>query len=259
MRHVAGNGVSKLTNAMTNDKKDTIFSRPLGEIAGFSFDESVAAVFPDMIQRSVPGYNTVIAISGVLAEQFSQQGSRIYDLGCSLGATTLAMAQGLPQDHCEIIAVDNSRAMLDRARQVIDQQALPVPVQLRCEDLCAIEISTASVVALNFTLQFVDVAQRLALLKRIHAGMHPGGVLILSEKIRFADAALNTLFIDLYHDFKRTQGYSDLEISQKRTALENVLIPETLEDHRARLNEAGFTRVAVWFQCFNFASLVAFK
>lgn len=259
MRRVAGSGVSKLTSAMTDDKKDTIFAQPLGEIAGFSFDESVAAAFPDMIQRSVPGYSTVIAISGVLAEQFSQQGSRIYDLGCSLGATTLAMAQRLPQDRCEIIAVDNSRAMLDCAQQLLDQQALSVAVELRCEDICTTEVSNASLVALNFTLQFVDVAQRPSLLKRIYDGMCPGAVLILSEKICFADPALNTLFIDLYHDFKRTQGYSDLEISQKRTALENVLIPETLEDHCARLNEAGFTRVAVWFQCFNFASLIAFK
>lgn len=244
---------------MTGDKKDTLFAQPLGEIAGFSFDESVAAVFPDMIQRSVPGYSTVIAISGVLAEQFSQQGSHIYDLGCSLGATTLAMAQCLPRDYCEIIAVDNSQAMLDRLRQTLDQQTLPVAVRLHCEDICATELTNASVAALNFTLQFIDVAQRLDLLKRIYAGMRAGAVLILSEKICFADPALNTLFIDLYHDFKRTQGYSDLEISQKRTALEDVLIPETLEDHRARLGEAGFTRVAVWFQCFNFASLVAFK
>ncbi len=244
---------------MADNKKDTIFAHPLGEIAGFTFDESVAAVFPDMIQRSVPGYSTVVAISGVLAERFSQPATCIYDLGCSLGATTLAMARRLPRGHCEIVAVDNSPAMLDRLRQILDQQSLPVAVHLRCEDIATTEISGASVVALNFTLQFVDVAQRLQLLKRIYAGMRPGAVLILSEKIRFADPALNTLFIDLYHDFKRTQGYSDLEISQKRSALENVLLPETLNDHRARLKQAGFTRVAVWFQCFNFSSLVAFK
>lgn len=259
MRHVAGNGANSVTSAMADDKKDTIFAQPLGEIAGFRFDESVAAVFPDMIQRSVPGYSTVIAISGVLAEQFSQPGTNIYDFGCSLGATTLAMAQNLAPNHCDIIAVDNSRAMLDRLRQTLDQQTLPVPVQLRCEDICETEVSNASIAALNFTLQFVDLSQRLDLLQRIHAGMRPGAVLILSEKICFAEPALNKMFTDLYHDFKRTQGYSDLEISQKRTALENVLVPETLEQHRARLNDAGFTRVAVWFQCFNFISLVAFK
>ncbi len=244
---------------MVDKKKDTIFAQPLGEIAGFQFDESVAAVFPDMIQRSVPGYSTVIAISGVLAEKFSQPNTTIYDLGCSLGATTFAMAQRLPQNGCDIVAVDNSQAMLDRLQHVLDQQPPPVPVLLRYEDICSTDITNASVVALNYTVQFVDVAQRLQLLKRIHAGMRPGAVLILSEKICFADQALNDTFIDLYHDFKRTQGYSDLEISQKRTALENVLLPETLEQHRTRLEAAGFSRTAVWFQCFNFASLVAFK
>ena len=244
---------------MADSKKDTVFAQPLGEIAGFRFDDSVAAVFPDMIRRSVPGYSTVIAISGVLAEKFSQPNTTIYDLGCSLGATTFAMAQRLPHNGCDIVAVDNSRAMLDRLQKMLDQQPPSVPIQLRCEDICSTDITNASVIALNFTLQFVDVAQRLQLLKRIYAGMRSGGVLILSEKICFADPTLNETFIDLYHDFKRTQGYSELEISQKRTALENVLLPETLEQHRARLTEAGFSRTAVWFQCFNFASLVAFK
>ena len=244
---------------MVENKKDTIFAQPLGEIAGFSFDDSVAAVFADMIQRSVPGYSTVITISGVLAEKFSQPNTTIYDLGCSLGATTFAMAQRLSQSGCVMVAVDNSQAMLNRLQQVLDEQPPPVPVQLRCEDICSTDVSNASVVALNYTLQFVDVAQRLHLLKRIHAGMRAGAVLILSEKIRFIDATLNETFIDLYHDFKRTQGYSELEISQKRTALENVLLPETLEQHRARLAEAGFSRTAVWFQCFNFVSMVAFK
>lgn len=244
---------------MANSKKDTLFAQPLGEIAGFRFDESVAEVFADMIQRSVPGYSTVVAISAVLAEKFSQPKTRVYDLGCSLGATTVAIAQRLPPRHCTIIAVDNSQAMLDRLRKILHRQSLPVEVQLRCEDICATDISNASIVALNFTLQFVDQSQRLELLTRIRAGMRPGGVLILSEKICFADPAVNTMFTGLYHDFKRSQGYSDLEISQKRTALENVLVPETLADHCARLTEAGFARTAVWFQCFNFASLVAFK
>ena len=117
----------------------------------------------------------------------------------------------------------------------------------------------ASVVVFNFTLQFIPPAQRDALLARIGSAMRPGGVLVLSEKIRFEDEHLQALNTDLHHAFKRANGYSDLEISQKRSALENVLVPETIATHQQRLRNAGFTSVDVWFQCFNFASLVAIK
>ena len=91
------------------------------------------------------------------------------------------------------------------------------------------------------------------------SGLVDQGVLILSEKIQFSDERSEQLFVDLHHDFKRGNGYSDLEISQKRDALEHVLIPETIEAHRERLLAAGFSRVETWFQCFNFVSLVAFR
>ena len=132
-------------------------------------------------------------------------------------------------------------------------------IDCRHEDLRESKIEDASMVILNFTLQFIEPAAREALIRKIYDGMRPGGLLVISEKIQFPDPALNELFIDLYHRFKETQGYSKLEISQKRAALENVLIPETLAAHRERLNGAGFDSVDTWFQCFNFASMVAFK
>ena len=132
-------------------------------------------------------------------------------------------------------------------------------IECRHEDLRDSKIEDASMVILNFTLQFIEPAAREALMRKIYDGMRPGGLLVISEKIQFPDPALNELFIDLYHRFKETQGYSKLEISQKRAALENVLIPETLAAHRERLNGAGFHSVDTWFQCFNFASMVAFK
>ena len=240
------------------DSTDTLFSHPMGEVKGFTFDEQVASVFPDMIQRSVPGYSTVVAISGVLARRFSRANTRIYDLGCSLGATSFAMARNAQPD-CELVAVDNSPAMLEQLQKVLSEQQLPINVITKQADICDIEISNASVVALNYTLQFVAVERRVALLEKIHRGMTDGGVLVLSEKIHFDNAPVDALFVDLHHDFKRANGYSELEISQKRDAIENVLLPETLAAHKQRLGACGFSRVEVWFQCFNFASLVAFK
>lgn len=240
-------------------KRDTLYSTPLAEIANFSFDETVVNVFPDMIQRSVPGYSTIIAMTGVMAERYAQPDSQCYDLGSSLGASTLAMRQQLDDRNCRIIAVDNSAAMQQRCRDILAQDDHNTPVDLLEADLRSVTIENASVVVLNFTLQFIAVEERAALLQKINRGMNPGGILILSEKIRFEDEHLQALNTDLHHAFKRANGYSDLEISQKRSALENVLLPETLSDHQQRLKQAGFASVDVWFQCFNFASLVAIK
>jgi len=241
------------------EPRDTLFADPLAEAAPFRFDADVARVFPDMIRRSVPGYTTVIAMSGLLAERYASAGSQLYDLGCSLGASTLAMRQALKVEGCRIVAVDNSAAMLDRCRSVVDSDAHHTPVDLVEADICNVPIHNASVVVLNYTLQFVPLAQRAGLLARIYEGLLPGGILVLSEKIAFADAHLQALNVDLHHAFKRANGYSELEIAQKRSALENVLLPETLDAHRARIREAGFASCDVWFQCFNFASLVALR
>ena len=241
------------------DRRDTIYSTPLDTIAGFAFDERVVSVFPDMIQRSVPGYSTIIAMTGVLAERYAQPGTRCYDLGCSLGASTLAMRAQLDERDCMIVGVDNSAAMIERCRALIAADPHRTPVELILADISATPLADASVVVLNFTLQFIAPAARAALLRRIADGMRPGGVLVLSEKICFDDAHLQELNTDLHHAFKRANGYSDLEIAQKRSSLENVLLPETLQTHRERLRAAGFASVDVWFQCFNFASLVAIR
>jgi len=237
---------------------DRLFAKPLAEIAGFRFDHRVVEVFPDMIRRSVPGYETIVAMTGTLAERYAQPGTRCYDLGCSLGASTLALRQGIGARDCTIVAADNAPAMIERCRAVLAADAGAAPVELCAADIRELDIADASVVVLNFTLQFIAPAERAALIGRIRAGLVPGGVLVLSEKIAFADAALDALMIDLHHAFKRANGYSELEIAQKRAALEAVLIPETLDVHRARLRDAGFAAADVWFQCFNFASLLAF-
>lgn len=241
-------------------KTDAIYAAPLEEMIDFKFDERVVAVFPDMIQRSVPGYGMIISNIGIVAAKYAQAGSHCYDLGCSLGAVSLAMRQRITQPDCDIIAVDNSPAMIERGRELLALDSSPnVPVTMTCADLQEVSIENASVVVLNFTLQFIPPAARLALLKRIHAGLRPGGVLILSEKIAFSEPGRQQFHEALYYDFKRANGYSDLEISQKRSALEKVLIPETLACHQERLGAAGFSSSELWFQCFNFTSLVAMK
>ena len=242
-----------------SDHQDRIYAEQRQIIERFSFDEKVVSVFPDMIRRSVPGYPTIIEMTGVLAARYAQPDTVIYDLGCSLGASSLAMASLVTARGCRIIAVDNSDAMIASARHLIDANGPGLPVELRQSDIRDIEFEPASVVVLNFTLQFLPLTARGELVSRLASALRPGGIVVLSEKIDFEDPSEAALQASLHHAFKRNNGYSDLEISQKRTALEAVLVPETLQAHRDRLREAGFSRVDVWFRCFNFASMVAVR
>lgn len=238
--------------------KDAIYSLPQ-QVSGFRFDDSVADVFPDMIQRSVPGYSTIVDAIGQLAGRFATEGSNIYDLGCSLGAVSLAAARYVEAKACNIIAVDNSEAMAQRCKRHVQGYKANTPIEVICDDLQNVRIERASGVVMNFTLQFIEPDQRDNIIKSIYAGLAPGGIFILSEKLRHDSTQGNELLIDLHHEFKRRNGYSELEISQKREAIENVLRAETFEAHQTRLKNAGFDEVILWFQCFNFASIVAIK
>jgi tRNA (cmo5U34)-methyltransferase len=239
--------------------KDTIFSTPIEKIGDFTFDEAVAEVFPDMIQRSVPGYSNIITAIGMLAQRFVRADTQVYDLGCSRGAATLAVRRNIQQQNVNIIAVDNSSAMVERCRRHIEAYHGESAVEILCADIREIEIENASMVILNFTLQFLPPADRTLLLQKIYRGLNPGGVLVLSEKFRFDDTVVNELLTELHHDFKRANGYSELEVSQKRTALENVMRTDSIETHKVRLSQIGFSHVELWFQCFNFGSMIAIK
>ena len=241
---------------MTDDAgRDRIFARRLAEVRAFEFDDEVASVFDDMISRSVPGYSLMLRMIGLYAEIFATPGSHIYDLGCSLGAASRLIAARTADLGCRVIAVDNSRAMIDRCRS----QAGPESIEWRCEDIRDIVVENASLVVLNLTLQFLQPEEREGLLRRIFAGIDRSGALVLSEKVEFEDDAENARMIELYQGYKKTMGYSDLEIAQKRNALENVLIPDTPQRHVERLRQTGFTEIQQCFRCFNFVSFLAIK
>ena len=243
-------------------KTDKIYENASDE-QPFRFNAEVAKVFPDMLRRSIPGYAATIEAIGSLAARYVQADTNCYDLGCSLGAATLAMRQGLRKPGCRIVAVDTSEAMIERCRDIIredDRQAsTPAPVDLLHADIRDIEISNASMVVLNYTLQFLAMADRDRLMQKIFDGLCDGGLLVLSEKVIDDDPEMEQLLVDLHHEHKRRNHYSELEISRKRAALENVLIPETVAAHRRRLDTAGFRHSAVWLRYFNFVSIIAIR
>jgi tRNA (cmo5U34)-methyltransferase len=243
------------------NQKDRLFDTEIRKTGDFVFDDRVVSVFPDMINRSVPGYSLVVPMIGLLARQYAQDRSNLYDLGCSLGAASLAMRAAVRAENARIWAVDSSPGMirqLSSTLEGVDGAGLPEIHPLQ-QDILETPIENASVVVLNFTLQFVEPSMRNGLLEKIFAGLNPGGIVVLSEKISFEDPREQALQVDWHHQFKRAQGYSDLEIARKRDALENVMKPDNMQQHRNRLQGAGFKEVYQWFQGFNFVSMVAIR
>ena len=234
---------------------DRIYADKQATVNDFEFNQEVVQVFDDMIGRSVPYYRDNIAQIVSMSCDHAIDGTRIYDLGCSLGACTLPIAEELSDRDVEVVGVDSSAAMIDELQSRVRDLSLTLVHDL----IQNIEIENASVVILNYTLQFVPVEDRAILLQKIADGTVEGGILLLSEKITGPSYLLDELFIRYHHDFKRQNGYSDLEIAQKRQALENVMITETAEEQMSRMYRVGYSDCCVWQQFFNFASFFAKK
>ena len=239
--------------------KDELYTLPLTELVDFSFDEKTVAVFPDMVNRSVPGYSLMQSLTGLIATQKVAPDTQVYDLGCSLGASSLSVVNSVRHQDYELILVDQSQAMLDRCKQVFADTQMQLPVNFIQADVRDTEINNASLVMLNLVLQFVPQENRYDLLEKIYLGLNDGGSLLLSEKIDFIDLQEKQVIDDLYIAFKRRSGYSELEIGQKRRALEKVMQTESVHTHIERLKQIGFRQVSPIMKALNFVSILAGK
>ena len=248
----------KVTEFRRGDK-DVVFDADW-KPGDFVFDEKVASVFDDMVKRSVPLYDETRATALGLAAQFVQPNSNVYDVGCST-ATLLASFAGMIEDESvKLIGIDNARSMLDKAKSKIESMDLADRIGLKlasAEDNMGME--NASVIFMNYTLQFVRPLRREAVLQQIYNALNPSGCLILVEKVLGNDSLFNRLYIDLYYAYKSTVGYSDDEIRNKREALENVLIPYRIDENSELLRRAGFASTDIFFKWYNFAGIVAVK
>ena len=233
------------------DSSDQLYAEKLASVQDFTFNEKVTRVFNDMVRRSVPGYDVVVELIGVLAAAHSQTVQRpllCLDLGCSRGAVTQSLLNQLTDPRTRIVAIDNSEAMINAARtEIADERVMFIT-----QDVLHSNFDDVDVAAMNLVLQFIEPDDRLGMLTKIRRGLRDDGLFILTEKIQS-----DPEFVDYHHSFKRAKGYSELEITQKRDALEKVMVIDSLETHLDRLNEAGFSRVTVWFQLLNWVSLIA--
>ena len=226
-------------------------------ISKFTFNQKVVDVFDDMVLRSVPGYKQMLELIGLAGRIYPIINSNVYDLGCSTGAATLSIASNLKSKSIKIFSIDNSQEMLDQCSSNLS--GTEANIQYICDDIENIKLDNASLIVLNLTLQFINPKYRSDLIKRIFKSLLPGGALIISEKIIHENEETNKSLVSLHESFKRENGYSETEIAQKRKAIEEVLIPESIENHLRRLNDAGFKKPLVQMQCINFASFLAVK
>ena len=225
----------------------------------FAFNERVADVFDDMLDRSVPFYHNVIKTTAALIRGLARPESRIFDLGCATGSTLLELSRLLPDMNLHCIGIDNAPAMLDKARRKAAMYAKSGIMEFRDQDIICADLDNADIILCNYTLQFIRPPLRPDFVRRLYKQLAPGGLLFISEKVISHHGLLNRKFINIYHDFKREQGYSELEIAAKREALENVLVPFSLHENITLLSQAGFSPVEPFFQWINFVSILAIK
>ncbi len=239
--------------------RDKLFDEKRSLIENFNFGKATAQVFDDMLNRSVPFYGEMQRMMAEMAGDFAVEGTNLYDLGCSTCTTFLHIDQSV-NPGVTFVGVDSSQEMLDKAKQKLKAAGFKRDYELVCADINkGVEINNASVVIMNLTLQFVRPLYREKLIQSIARGLNDGGCLILIEKVLSEYSTLNRLFIKYYYDMKKRNGYSDLEIAQKREALENVLIPYHFDENRELLLKNGFKGCDMFFRWYNFCGMVALK
>lgn len=238
--------------------RDELFKEPVNRFADFEFNREVAAVFDDMVSRSIPFYAEIQSMIVDFVSHFFQEGAAIYDLGCSTGSMIARLVARLEGNY-RILGIDNAPAMLEKAEKRLKQLAPECEVTWHSTDLRELKIESAMAVIMNYTLQFIRPLYRARVIRQIYQGLNPGGIFILSEKVLDSGTHLNRLFADMYYQFKRRQGYSELEISRKRERLENVLVPYSVREQLELLHESGFRQVEIFFKWNNFASFIAIK
>jgi tRNA (cmo5U34)-methyltransferase len=238
--------------------QDTLFQNS-NHPAEFSFNSQVAEVFDDMLERSIPCYRQTTGMMSTLLEHFCSHGDTVYDLGCSTGATLLELARQLSHLHLSFIGLDNSQPMIEKAEIKARMLSQKQDIRFQTMDITEADLETCGAVLLNYTLQFLRPPVRSRFLKKVYNALKPGGILIISEKIISHRPVINRAYIELYLNFKRSQGYSETEIAKKREALENILIPFSIHENLDLLKESGFSETESFFQWFNFVSFLSVK
>ena len=233
--------------------KDNIFNKPIKK--QFEFDEEVADVFDDMLLRSVPFYKENLNLQIDILKNFLQPNDKIIDLGSSTGTFLIELSKKI--DNLNLIGLDSSDAMIKKSIQ--KAKAFNSNAKFIKADFLDYDLSNSKAIIANYTIQFIRPLKREKLIQKIYNSLNNEGIFLMSEKLITENKKLNKIMIDIYYEYKKQKGYSEYEIAAKREALENVLIPYSMQENIEMLKNAGFNDIDVIFRWNNFATFIAFK
>ena len=240
--------------------KDKVFSKKMKDIESFEFNEEVTNVFDDMITRSVPFYREIHGLILDIFTKIPPKSNLVYDLGCSTGTTIQLLHRSHPEKdkRPKFVGIDSSESMIKKCQENLSREK-NLNFELINEKIQDVELQSSKIIIMNYTLQFIPADNRPSILKKIYKSLKKGGIFIMSEKIKPEFGNVEEIITELYYDFKRRNGYSNLEIMQKREALERVLTPNTIKQQKELLKEAGFNSYDTIFQWYNFSSFIGIK
>lgn len=235
-------------------EKDKIFMQEIEK--KFEFDEKVATVFDDMLHRSIPFYDQNLELICRYIAAVASDGDRLLDIGCSTG-NLLLNVNTYAKQKLTLEGIDSATSMINKAKE--KASAYEVAMELAVADAFEYDFGSKNIIVCNYLLQFIRPLNRHKLVQKIYESLDNDGFFICSEKVVFEDKRYDKKIIDIYYEYKQNQGYSKTEIVQKREALENVLIPYTIEENTKMFKDAGFESVQTLFQWANFVTFVAQK
>lgn len=224
----------------------------------WKFTQEVADVFENMLERSIPELDGMRDVVTRLACKFALPNTQVIDLGCSAGGSLIPIIREKGRT-VSYIGVENSVPMIEKAEELIG--ALNVDYLLQNMDLRSQfpQADNCSVILSVLTLQFIPMEHRQSLLHRVISSLNSGGAFVLVEKVLGNDHFLNDLMTTLYQQMKRDNGYSEVQIAEKKRSLENALVPVSARSNEELLRSAGFKHVECIWRNLQFVGWIAVK
>ena len=222
----------------------------------FTFNEDVANVFDDMLNRSIPFYRDNLKLNAKILSKYIKDGDKVYDIGSSTLNFLLYFEQNF-KIKADLIGIDNSKPMIKKATNKI--KSYNSNINLIFGNIENIELKPSQAIVSNYTLQFIDKDKRSEVIKKIFNSLNDNGIFLVSEKVISNNKKLNENLIEIYHNYKQDKGYTITQIEKKKEALENILTPLSLDENMSMLKKVGFKEVEVLFKWANFSTFLAIK
>ena len=220
----------------------------------WEFNEEVANVFDNMLERSIPQYDVMRELVKRIGFKYVQLGSTIVDIGCSNGNAVDPFVKSYNMD-CNYLLLDVSEPMLEKCKEKFGF----LDGIMNYDITKGIPKTDASLVLSILTLQFTPIEYRQKIVQSIYDNLREDGAFILVEKVLGNTNEIDEVFVNEYYQMKSENAYTREQIQNKRKSLEGVLVPITAKWNEELLRSAGFRKIDCFWRCLNFAGWIAIK